>query len=954
MVANAGSLNVRVGADISDLVSGMRRAQDSVKGSVNVIEKSAKASARVFEDARRKADALLGAVDPLYAAQVRYDKELGRATQLMKAGALTANEMAKVQAGLKMQLDQTARSFSTVGGVSNRSRNAMQQLGFQVGDVSQGLAMGTKVSTIFMQQSGQVIQALQLMGGEGNKFLRFLGGPWGIALAAAAVLLTPLIAKLFDTKDALTKVIDKMREQAQQAALNEQADKIWKKTIEGLTAAIKARRKEQEAAIQSDKGAEQESLKNAREELVNVENLQKKKAAELSRAVDRFRGLQGQLATSAQDPRAAGPIRQELDGAREAIQRLRKELANLNHQIEEGQKAVRGAQGALLTREAEGAIDPIKRQTDSLELQIQHLNEKFEAGKIGPAKYRVEIEKLKKSIKDLKEETKDTKALSNFISPVDGGSITGRFGEKRPGHMHTGVDRAVPVGTAVKAPASGVVIEAGTVPGYGNVIFIDHGGGVVSRLAHLSKIGVVKGQLLTQGQQIGLSGGAKGAPGSGNSQGPHLHQEVRVGGRAVDPLKGRFATDDAAAALSAQDKAEKAEKDRIAAVERATKQQNDFEEAKDRLNTQLLQAEGVLIKGVEAQAQFAINRANDDEQRTANAIQNDLEEGKYGEATSELAKSRASQLQLINQMLHDEQRNSITVAKLQALDEIAYKLRNDEMGIVVDGLRYKDEIVKSQAAHRAAQLAILDAVYKQKQYELEHEKQLAIRNGATQAEIDAIQGKINALPGQQAQDTERVNRGTQGPLEEWAASVPQAADEINEALQNIEVEGLNGLSDAIFSVIEGTKSMSEAFSELAKSIIADLIKMIIKMLIFRAVSAFLPGGGGAAGAGINISSSAASQVPLIKYASGGAFTVLGKKGVDNNVLSLNGLPIAQVSHGERIGVDATGGSANGAVTIQQTIQFEGVAITQTEFMRGLALTKTATVDAIREMNRRRR
>ena len=84
---------------------------------------------------------------------------------------------------------------------------------------------------------------------------------------------------------------------------------------------------------------------------------------------------------------------------------------------------------------------------------------------------------------------------------------------------------------------NGVVIQAGNVPGYGNVVYIDHGAGTISRLAHLSKIGVTKGQTVQRGEEIGLSGGARGAPGSGRSSGPHLHYEVRVDGKPVNPMQ---------------------------------------------------------------------------------------------------------------------------------------------------------------------------------------------------------------------------------------------------------------------------------------------------------------------------------------------------------------------------------------------------------------------------------
>ena len=94
---------------------------------------------------------------------------------------------------------------------------------------------------------------------------------------------------------------------------------------------------------------------------------------------------------------------------------------------------------------------------------------------------------------------------------------------------HEGMDVAAPMGTAIEAPAAGIVTEVASEDGYGNYVTIDHGYGVVTRYAHCSKILVVRGQRVTRGQTIALVGS------TGESTGPHVHYEVRVNGKAVDP-----------------------------------------------------------------------------------------------------------------------------------------------------------------------------------------------------------------------------------------------------------------------------------------------------------------------------------------------------------------------------------------------------------------------------------
>ena len=120
--------------------------------------------------------------------------------------------------------------------------------------------------------------------------------------------------------------------------------------------------------------------------------------------------------------------------------------------------------------------------------------------------------------------------LSNF--PLASLTVTSPFGSRSPiagSSVHSGIDYAAAVGTPVYAAAAGTVQFSGQQSGFGNVVYIDHGGGVVTIYGHLSELDVSQGQAVAGGQQIGLSGQ------SGLVTGPHLHFEVRVNGVAVDP-----------------------------------------------------------------------------------------------------------------------------------------------------------------------------------------------------------------------------------------------------------------------------------------------------------------------------------------------------------------------------------------------------------------------------------
>jgi murein DD-endopeptidase MepM/ murein hydrolase activator NlpD len=120
------------------------------------------------------------------------------------------------------------------------------------------------------------------------------------------------------------------------------------------------------------------------------------------------------------------------------------------------------------------------------------------------------------------------------VMPTDGGMITSGFGYRRDpitrsGAMHAGLDFRGPMGAPIRAAADGKVSFVGRRSGYGNVIEIRHGNGLMTRYAHMSKFKARVGQTVAAGDVIGAIGN------TGRSTGPHLHFEVRINDRAVNP-----------------------------------------------------------------------------------------------------------------------------------------------------------------------------------------------------------------------------------------------------------------------------------------------------------------------------------------------------------------------------------------------------------------------------------
>lgn len=121
------------------------------------------------------------------------------------------------------------------------------------------------------------------------------------------------------------------------------------------------------------------------------------------------------------------------------------------------------------------------------------------------------------------------------IIPLNQGRMTDSFGYRRDPfthqiRFHYGVDFSSPTGTPVYATADGTVTKAHRVPGFGKVVEVDHGYGFTTIYGHMDDYIVRRGQKLTRGDQIGTVGN------TGRSTASHLHYEVRVKGRPVDPL----------------------------------------------------------------------------------------------------------------------------------------------------------------------------------------------------------------------------------------------------------------------------------------------------------------------------------------------------------------------------------------------------------------------------------
>lgn len=175
---------------------------------------------------------------------------------------------------------------------------------------------------------------------------------------------------------------------------------------------------------------------------------------------------------------------------------------------------------------------------DGLESMVEENSYEFPSINHENEKPDERVKRLKKRLEELADLALQEKKRLDYtpsILPTQG-YMTSRFGWRMSPftgkrHFHRGIDLVNKIGTPVKATAAGRVILAGKEVYWGNVIFIEHRDGIVSKYGHLSEIKVRRGDKVGRGDLIALIGM------SGRTTGPHLHYQIEINNKAADPTK---------------------------------------------------------------------------------------------------------------------------------------------------------------------------------------------------------------------------------------------------------------------------------------------------------------------------------------------------------------------------------------------------------------------------------
>ncbi len=322
------------------------------------VGKAAASSAEVFEAAYRKmeqrAAALVAAIDPVFAAQQRFDREMANAKGLLDAGALSAERYAQVERQLVGELNSVTVAHAKGANSAGALRSAMQGASYQVQDTFTQLSMGANVMQVVAIQGGQLAGQFANIEGKAGAVARFMIGPWGLAITGALLVLGPLTKGMFDFNNALDDAVDKLKKDAKETETAARAKDIYARSTEGVEASIRDQAAALDKAAESEKNATQRAYDLAKANLAKELSTRQATAALLEQAIEQQKASEKNVQYDADQ--GAGVVR-----GREVAT-----VNDLTDRLVAQKKLIDQAKRNLLGTGVDLAVEAVRREADPI------------------------------------------------------------------------------------------------------------------------------------------------------------------------------------------------------------------------------------------------------------------------------------------------------------------------------------------------------------------------------------------------------------------------------------------------------------------------------------------------------------------------------------------------------------------------------------------------------------
>lgn len=752
-----------------------------------------------------------GALDPMYAAQVRFDQELLRADELFRRNLITMREYAAAQ---QLARDRLSAHAQMVAGPSaqaqnlaiaqiNRNRIAMQGLGYQAQDTFTQLSMNANFFQVIAIQGAQAAGQMTLMTGKAQAFGNFMLGPWGLAITAGMLVLGALTKNLDLFSDKTADALEKLQEDARETEATAKAKERFKSTLEGVTAAIR----DQAQALKDSADAERTSAERAniaaKQHAQEALDIRRKTAARLADAV---------AARQLFEAGGFGNVSPDTaDAARAALDR---KVAKLQVDAAAAQKAVDDAQAALnLTRvdlaaeQAQIAIDPVRAVTKLYDDRIKAVKDlQRQEAKLGRQVGAASLQRLKDLEAEKKKEVE--KAQARVSAERRSGTANRQFGrevdEAGARSIIASIGGHVTSGTRSRAEQARIYADA-------------QAGRHVGPVARPGTSAHERGQALDVAYGPGIS--VASIRKAFEDAGVRLRKVLNEPTQRVYHVEWGQAPRRGPSAETMQRRQDAAKR---AVLADNTAFSNDFLGARKRL----LEATGRSASTEEqrdALLREEINAEADAQRtRTGNRLQ-----------SGDLTVAQALQLHAVNEATRQQRLANVDADKARRLIEQRYDSVADAESSRLDVLRIQQDSAVTERDRQRIGREILELEQQLRRQALE-------RVAATSDDPQAVQrakDSLARLPEVEKAENGRFEQQTAGPLDRYRQRVMEVSKDTKTALESIAVQGFGKLED------EGSRATAQAVTDLLglKGAAADVVGSVIQDLARLAIQKAIVG-----------------------------------------------------------------------------------------------------------------
>jgi len=324
------------------------------------------------------------------------------------------------------------------------------------------------------------------------------------------------------------------------------------------------------------------------------------------------------------------------------------------------------------------------------------------------------------------------------------------------------------------------------------------------------------------------------------------------------PKKG-----DKGGANKAKAAADKAQREAEREVETARRNLEAFTADKNRSESAEVDSKAALA--ATAQERFAFERQALEQDKKGRLDQIDKNGPKGSKRYDD---KQVAELKAIEERIDANKRQAVDLKESEFNSQEQLKLQSASLSNAQDLAQLQSGMARTAKDRRASELRLLDLQMQQEKLALDA---IIANRDSTDADRKIAQARLAMLPTLRAAQGKQVEQQTMGPLASYLDAIPKTSDEINEALQNVQVNGLDSLQSGLMDAIKGVGSLGDAFGNMADAVIDGLLKIALQQMLIKPLGNLLFGGGGGGGGGLF-----GSLVSGISGAVGGNKGITGK------------------------------------------------------------------------------